>query len=123
MTADDKHSHLIRENLTQPIQMQLWQKQKPFSQFFSAFLKSTLNFEHFETNMTLFAYVFRKLETSKDVVTQMSKKFRFRRLYSKQHGKWSQTLLKSNDSTFVTFIDQCEENCVGKSLSYSYVKC
>ena len=68
MTADDKHSHLIRENLTQPIQMQLWQKQKPFSQFFSAFLKSTLNFEHFQTNMTLIAYVFRKLETSKDVV-------------------------------------------------------
>ena len=28
--------------------MHLSQKQKDFSQFFSAFLKSTLNFEHFQ---------------------------------------------------------------------------
>ena len=32
----------------QPIQNQLSQKQKVFSQFFFAFLKSTLNFEHFQ---------------------------------------------------------------------------
>ena len=31
----------------QPIQILLSQKQNTFSQFFSAFLKSTLNFEHF----------------------------------------------------------------------------
>ena len=29
--------------------MQLSQKQKTFSQFFAAFLKSTLNFKHFES--------------------------------------------------------------------------
>ena len=32
----------------QPIQMQLSQKQKTFSEFFCAFLKSSLNFEHFQ---------------------------------------------------------------------------
>ena len=34
----------------QPIQMQLSLKLKICSQFFSAFLKSTSNFEHFEEN-------------------------------------------------------------------------
>ena len=48
MTADDKYSLLNRDNLTKPIQILLSQKQKTFSQIFSAFLKSTLNFEHFQ---------------------------------------------------------------------------
>ena len=46
LTADDKHYLLNRDNLTQPIQMQLSQKQKTFSEFFFAFLKSILNFKH-----------------------------------------------------------------------------
>ena len=46
LTDDDKYSLLNRDNLTQPIQILLSQKQKTFSQFFAAFLKSTLNFEH-----------------------------------------------------------------------------
>ena len=45
LTADDQYSLLNRDNLTQPIRTQLFQKQKAFSQFFLAFLKSTLNFE------------------------------------------------------------------------------
>ena len=47
LSADGKYSLLNRDNLTQPIQMQVSRKQKTFSQFFSAFLKSSLNFEHF----------------------------------------------------------------------------
>ena len=46
LTADDKHYLLNRDNLTEPIQMQLSQKQKTFSEFFFAFLKSILNFKH-----------------------------------------------------------------------------
>ena len=48
LTDDEKYSLLYRQNLTQPIQILLSQKQKTFSQSFSAFLKSTLNFEHFQ---------------------------------------------------------------------------
>ena len=48
LTDDDRYCLLYRDNLTQPIQILLSQKQKTFSQFFSAFLKSTLNFEHFQ---------------------------------------------------------------------------
>ena len=47
LTADDKYSLVNTDNLTQSIQTLLSQKQKTFSQFFSSFLKSTLNFEHF----------------------------------------------------------------------------
>ena len=48
MTADEKYSLLNTDNLTQPIQMQLSQKQKIYSEFVSAFLKSILKFEHFQ---------------------------------------------------------------------------
>ena len=48
LSAYGKYSLLNRDNLTQPIHMQLSQKQKPFSEFFCAFLKPSLNFEHFQ---------------------------------------------------------------------------
>ena len=47
LTAREKDSLRNRENLTQPIRMQLSQKQENSSQFFFVFLKSTLNFKHF----------------------------------------------------------------------------
>ena len=47
------------------IEMHLSQKQKIFSEFFSAFFKSALNFEHFQKKMTFIAYVFPKLTTTK----------------------------------------------------------
>ena len=48
LSTDGKYSLLDRDNLTQPIQMELSQKQKTFSNFFSSFLKATLDFEHFQ---------------------------------------------------------------------------
>ena len=48
LSAISKYSLLKRYNITQPIRMQLSQKQKPFSEWFSAYFKSSLNFEHFE---------------------------------------------------------------------------
>ena len=48
LTDDKKYCLLYRENITQPIQILLSQKQKTFSQFFAAFLKFTLNFECFQ---------------------------------------------------------------------------
>ena len=50
MTADDKYSLLNRDILTQPIQIQISQKEKTFLNFFSPFLKSIWNFEHFQKN-------------------------------------------------------------------------
>ena len=46
LTINDKDYLLNRDNLTQQIHMQLSQKQKTFSEFFFAFLKSILNFKY-----------------------------------------------------------------------------
>ena len=68
-TANDKYSVLNKQYLLHPIDMQLTQKQKTFSQFFSAFLKSRLNFEHIQKEeMTLRGNVFAKLRPSKNAV-------------------------------------------------------
>ena len=48
LTDDRDYSLLYRDNLTQPIQIILSEKQKTFSKFFFAFSKSKLNFEHFK---------------------------------------------------------------------------
>ena len=44
----------------QTIQMHISQKQNIFDIFFSAFLESELNLEHFQKEMALIAYVFPK---------------------------------------------------------------
>ena len=48
LATDEKYPLLNRDNLTIPIQMQLSQKQKTFSEFFDGFLKSRWNFKYFE---------------------------------------------------------------------------
>ena len=68
VTDDDKDSLLYGDNLTQPIQILLSQKQKTFFEFFSLFLKSTLNFEHFQKNIPLIADVFPNLPSPKKVI-------------------------------------------------------
>ena len=46
LPVKDKHYLLNGDNLAEQIQMKLSQKQKTFSEFFFAFLKSILNFKH-----------------------------------------------------------------------------
>ena len=65
LTDDNKFSLLYRDNSTEPIQILLFQKHKIFSEFFSAILKSTLNFEHFQKKVTLIADVFPQLPSPK----------------------------------------------------------
>ena len=48
MSAVDKCSLPKRDNLMQPIHVQLSQKLKTISGFFPLFSKSKLNFEHFQ---------------------------------------------------------------------------
>ena len=68
-TADDKYSLISRDNWKETIQIQLSQKQNIFSTFSCAFFESALNFEYFQKIMTLIAYVFPKLPTTKDRLT------------------------------------------------------
>ena len=76
------------------IQMHLSQKQKIFSQFFSAFFESALNSEHFQQKMTVIAYVFPKLPTTKNVLIQMCKSSRFIEPVDRRHGKWAEALIQ-----------------------------
>ena len=65
LAANDKYPVLNRVSLTLPVEMQLSQKQKTFSQVFSSFLSSSLNFDYFEQKITLIDFVFPKLRTPK----------------------------------------------------------
>ena len=68
LTADGKYSLLDRDNLTQRIQMHLSQKQKTFPKFFSSFLKSSPNLEHF----------WKKYDTNSWCISEL--------FYSQKHG-------------------------------------
>ena len=47
LTANDKYSLNSKDKWMQKFQMHLFQKENNFSEFFSQFLQSALNFEHF----------------------------------------------------------------------------
>ena len=68
LTADGKYSLSSRDQWMQTIQLHLYQKQTIFLNIFSAFSESALNFEHSKKKLTLIAYVFPKLQTTKDVL-------------------------------------------------------
>ena len=69
LSEDDRYCLLYKDNLLQPIQILLSQKQKTFSEFFSAFLKSTLNFEHIQKKINLIVDVFPKLPSTNIVIS------------------------------------------------------
>ena len=48
LTGDAKYSVEVSENLPLPIQVELSEKRKTFSQFFVPFLESTSNFKCFQ---------------------------------------------------------------------------
>ena len=68
LPADEEYPVLNRDNLTIPIQKQLSQKQKTFSEFFSAFLKSRSNFEHFDKKDDLHRFCNFEITDSENVV-------------------------------------------------------
>ena len=68
LSEDDRYCLLYKDNLLQPIQILLSQKQKTFSEFFPPFSKSTLNFERFQKKIILIADVFPKLPSPKKVI-------------------------------------------------------
>ena len=68
LTINDKHYVLNRDNLTQPIHLQLSEKRKNFCQFLFAFLKSTLNFKHLPTKDDPRSDVFLEIPAPKNMV-------------------------------------------------------
>ena len=76
------------------IQMHLSQKQKIFSEFFSAFFVSALNSEHFQKKRTFIPYIIPKLPTTKNLLRQMSKSSCFREPVDRRYGKGAEALIQ-----------------------------
>ena len=122
LATNENYHVLNRVNLTIPIQMQLPQKQKYFSEFSVKYLKSRLNFEHFKENMTLTAFVFPKLWILK---TWLDKCLKSpvpenplpRTIVNVRKHCWN-----LHHSNFIIFIHHCQGNWVGKGPSYWHVK-
>ena len=68
LTVDEKQYRLNKDNLRQPIQLKLSQKQKTFYKFFFASLKSILNLKHLRKRMTLIGDVFPETLALKNMV-------------------------------------------------------
>ena len=117
LSADGKYSNFKRDNLRQRIYMQVSRKQKPFSQFFAAFLKSRLNFEHFEKKRWLSYlryfpnYGLRKTELHQRLKNPVSTDLSESNMVNAPKHCWN-----LHGSTFAIFIDQCECNWLAKSL-------
>ena len=68
MAGDEKYPVGNRDNLKIPIQMQLSQKQKTFSEFLAAFLKSCLNFKYSEEKDDPHRFCIYEITDSENVV-------------------------------------------------------
>ena len=68
LAANDKYPVLKRVNLTIPVEIQLSQKQKSFSEVFSSFMTFSLNFEQFETQDDAHRFGISEIADSENVV-------------------------------------------------------
>ena len=117
LIVDDKHCLLNRDNLTQPIQIQLSEKQKTFSEFFFSILKICFKFQTFDKKiwslqlMYFRKYRLRKIWLDKCLKSPVSED---PQIDNKRSG--SKHSCNLNDRTFTIFINHCEGSCIGKSL-------
>ena len=95
LTADGKYPVQGCENLQLPIQMQLSEKQKSFSNFLLHLRNLHRILNILTKKMIVIANVFPKLQTVKILVRPLSKKRRFRTRFDSQHVKTSEILAKS----------------------------
>ena len=109
-TVDDKYSVLIREYLTQPIHMQLSQKQKTFSQFFSAFFKSRLNFQHVQQKYDSRLMYFRQYGLPKSWLVKYQKSTPSEYTWTSNMVNRPEHCSNLNGDMFIGFIDHYEEN-------------
>ena len=118
LPANEKYPVLNKENLIIPIQMQFSQKQKVFSQVLPTFLKSKWNFKYFEKKDDLHRFCISEITGSENVL-----RFCVKSAVSEDSSTSNMVNLPKHcwnlrHSTFVKYIDHCQVNWVGKSLSY-----
>ena len=100
LAVHGKYRLLNWDTLLIPIQMQLSKKQNTFSQFFAAFPKSRINFEHFEKKVDPHTFCIFEITDSENVAWEMSENSGFRGCLYKQYSKSTQVLLNSASQHF-----------------------
>ena len=95
LVADENYPVLNTDNSTIPIQMQVSQKQNPFSQFLAQFLNFRWKFEYFSKKHEHIGFSILEVTDTKNFAREISKKFNFRGPFNKQHRKRANSLLKS----------------------------
>ena len=116
LSAVDKCCFYCKDNLMQPIQMQLSEKLKTFSSFSLHFRSVSQILDIFRKKMTLIAYLFVRLRAAKNVVRYICKSPASDYPSKRTMVNASQLCLNLRDSSSTIFIDQGEGNWVAKSL-------
>ena len=117
LSADRKYFLVNRDNLTQPIHMQVSRKEKTFSQFFAAFLKSRLNFENFQKKEGLSKLMYfgnyrpRKTWLDQCLESPFSTDPSKSKMVNAPKHYWN-----VKHSSFTIFFDNCEANWLARSL-------
>ena len=116
LSADDKYSPLNRDSLTQPIQIQLSEKQNSFSLIF---LYICAIYKNEDTHSWCIYKIMDSEKTGLDnsLKSPVSEDPSTSNMLNGLKHCWN-----LNDSSFTIFIDHWERNWVGKSLSYRYAK-
>ena len=122
LAADEKYPVLNTDNLTIPIQMQLSQKEKTFSEFFVHFWNLSEILNAFKKKRTLRAFVFPKFPTPKSWSDKCLKS-----LVSEDASKNKMVNAPKHcwnlyHSTFLILIGHWQGNCGQKSLPYLHAK-
>ena len=122
LASDEKNPVFNRDNLTIPIQMQLSQKHKSFCEFFTEFFKYTSNFEHFDKKDDPYRFCISGITDSENVIIQCRKT-----LVSEDPSRRNMVNVATHcrnihHSTFIIFIDHCQDNWFGKSLCFWHTK-
>ena len=116
MSAVDRCSLPNRDNLMQPIHMQLSQKLKNFSNFFLHFQNLVEILNIFKKKTTLIAYSFLGIQPAKNVLRYMDKSPTSDYPSKRNMVNGCQLCLNLSENSCSIFIAQRERNLVAKSL-------
>ena len=122
LATDEMYPVLNRDNLKIPIQMQLSQKQKIFSEILSEFLKSRLNFEHLWKKHDPHSFCSSEMRDSENVLDKGLKMLVSEDPSTSNMVHVTRHCWNLYHSTFIIFIGQCQWKCVRKSLLYWHAK-
>ena len=111
-------SYRRKFNDAMPIQLQLSQKSKNFSQFLGACLQSTRNLNIFNHKMTLIGFAFSKLRTAKTWSDKSLKSPNSEDPSTSNKVNVPKHCSPLHQSIFIIFIDHCQVNWVDKSLFF-----